>query len=236
MKKLIILGAGGYAQEILWIVEDINAHSPTWEFLGYIDPKSASRKGKTLYDGHVLGSWDDAPRESEIHFACGIGAPEGRKVECQEAERRGYQAASLIHPSVILAKHVDVGAGTVIGAGCILAPYAVLGRHCSLNLGVTIGHNSVTGDYCVLSPGVQLLGSAVLGEGVFIGANATVYQGRKVGAGSVLAANSFLLTNLEPGASAVGVPAKRFSRTSAAEPSALVERKDLLGPEAILND
>jgi serine acetyltransferase len=88
----------------------------------------------------------------------------------------------------------------------------------------------------VLSPGAQLLGSATLGEGVLLGANATVYQGRKVGAGSVLAANSFLLTNLAPGASAVGVPAKRFSRSSVADDPDGGERNNSTGPGAIPND
>jgi sugar O-acyltransferase (sialic acid O-acetyltransferase NeuD family) len=215
LNQLIILGAGGYAQELLWIVDDLNSQSPSWDFLGFVDPKSAARKGQFHYDRPILGGWDDVPKQTEIYFACGIGSPASRATECAEAERRGYKPAALVHPSVIAARHVQIGEGTVVGAGCILAPYAVLGRHCSLNLGVTIGHNSSMGDYCVLSPGAQLLGAAKLGERVFLGANATVYQGRKVGAGSIVGANSFLLTHLGPGASVIGVPAVQFSHATA---------------------
>jgi sugar O-acyltransferase (sialic acid O-acetyltransferase NeuD family) len=211
LKKLIILGAGGYAQEVLWIVDDLNSQRPTWDFIGFIDAMAPGRKGQLLYDRPILGGWDDVSQQEEIYFACGIGSPDSRARECAEATRRGYRAATLIHPSVISAHHVQVGEGTVIGAGCILAPYAILGRHCSLNLGVTIGHNSLMGDFCVLSPGAQLLGAAELSERVFLGANATVYLGRKVGAGSIIGANSFLLTNLGPGSSVIGVPATRFS-------------------------
>ena len=211
MNKLIILGAGGYAQELLWIVDDLNAQAPTWDFLGFVDPLSAKHKGELYYDRPIIGCWDDIPKQDSIHFACGIGSPSGRAKECAEAERRGYTPATLIHPSVIAARHVQVGEGTVIGAGCMLAPYAVIGRHCSLNLGVTIGHNSSMGDYCVLSPGAQLLGAARLSDRVFLGANATVYLGRKVGTGAIVGANSFLLTNLGPGASVIGVPATQFS-------------------------
>lgn len=217
MNKLIIVGAGGYAQEILWIVDDINQECGTWEFLGFVDPKSATKKGQLLYDRPILGAWNDAPQDESIHFACGIGTPKSRAVECAEAERRGYKAATLVHPSVIRARHVSVGDGTVIGAGCILAPYSILGRHCALNLGVTVGHNSRIGDYCVLSPGAQLLGSAALEEQVFLGANATVYQGRRVGAGSVVGANSFLLTNLGAGTSVIGVPARKLSQVGVVE-------------------
>jgi sugar O-acyltransferase (sialic acid O-acetyltransferase NeuD family) len=211
MRKLIILGAGGYAQEVLWVVDDINGKTPTWEFLGYIDPLAPGRKGQLHYDRPILGGWDDLPEGDGICFACGIGSPAIRARDCAEAERRGLQPATLIHPSVILARHVEIGEGTVIGAGCILAPSAVLGRHCSLNLGATIGHNVRTGDFCVFSPGAQVLGNVQLGDRVFLGASATIYQGRKVGEGSIVGANSFLLNNLGANASVIGVPAIKFS-------------------------
>ena len=126
-----------------------------------------------------------------------LGLPESRAKECFEGERRGYRPATLIHPSVIAARHVQIGEGTVIGARCVLAPYAILGRHCALNIGVTVGHDSRMGDFSVFSPGAQLLGAAELSERVFLGANATVYPKRKVGAGSIIAANS--LPPDEPG-------------------------------------
>jgi sugar O-acyltransferase (sialic acid O-acetyltransferase NeuD family) len=211
MKKLIILGAGGYAQELLWVVDDINDRNPTWEFVGFVDPMASERKGQLHYDRPILGGWDDISKSGEIYFACGIGRPEARSKECAEAERRGYKPATLIHPSVIAARHVQIGDGSIIGAGCILAPYAVIGRHCSLNLGATVGHNASLGDYCVLSPGAQVLGGVKLEEKVLLGANATVYLGRKVGAGSVIGANSYLLANLRPGVTVMGVPAVRFS-------------------------
>jgi sugar O-acyltransferase (sialic acid O-acetyltransferase NeuD family) len=214
LKQLVILGAGGYAQELAWIVDDINSQMPTWDLIGYIEPRKQSKTGDRLhYDRPILGGWDDIAHDGDIYFACGIGSPASRELECREAERRGFLPASLIHPSVITARHVEIGDGTVIGARSILAPYAVLGRHCALNLGVIIGHNTRIGDFCVLSPGAQLLGAAQLENKVFLGANATVYLGRRVGTGSSVGANSFLVTHLGPGASVVGVPATRLAAT-----------------------
>jgi sugar O-acyltransferase (sialic acid O-acetyltransferase NeuD family) len=217
MKPLVILGSGGYAQEILWIVDDINAITPTWDFLGFIDPGAPEKKGKSLYDRPVLGGFENAEGfPAELFFACGIGLPGARLKECAEAERRGWQPATLLHPSVIVAKHVEIGPGTVIGAGSILAPYVSIGRHCGINLHVTVGHNSSVGDYCVLSPGARISGAAVLEEQVFIGTNATVYLRRRVGAGASVGANSFLLTNLSAGRSAIGVPASPFAAATGA--------------------
>jgi sugar O-acyltransferase (sialic acid O-acetyltransferase NeuD family) len=226
LKDLFILGSGGYAQELLWVVDDINGLDPTWNFLGFLDPGAPSKKGQLYYDRPVLGGWDNAPHQrKDIYFTCGIGAPEFRKKECSEGERRGYQAATLIHPSTIIARHVEIGEGTVIGAGCILAPYARIGRHCAINLQVAIGHNSSMGDYCVISPGAQILGAAILEDEVFIGANATIYLGKRVGTGALVGANSFLLTNLAPRKSAIGVPATVFAQATGAGICTMQESK-----------
>ena len=232
LKDLIILGSGGYAQELLWIVDDLNAIRPTWNFMGFVDPGSPLKKGQIYYDRPILGGWDDAPDPSkETYFACGIGAPDIRKKECVEAERRGYKPALLVHPSIIIAKHVTIGEGTIVGAGCILAPYAEIGRHCAINLQVAIGHNSSIGDYSVISPAAQILGGAVLGEGVFIGANATVYLGRRVGSGAMVGASSFLLTDLAPHKSAIGVPASVFAQATGAGICTTQESKKRIVPE-----
>lgn len=217
MKPLVILGSGGYAQEVLWVVDELNAIKPTWDFLGFVDPGSPQKKGMILYDRPILGGFDDTDALPEnVHFACGIGRPASRLKECTEAEKRGWQPAVLIYPNVVLGKHIEIGPGTVIGAGAIVAPYARIGRHCAINLQVKVGHNTSIGDFTVLSPGACVSGNAVLEEGVFIGPNATVYLGRRVGAGASLAANSFLLTNLEKGKSAIGIPASVFTNAAGA--------------------
>lgn len=210
MKRLVILGAGGYAKEVLWIVNDINKVAPSFEFLGFIDPHAPRDRGRALYGGKVLGGWDDMPDSRGLHFACGIGAPDAREKECDEAERRGLTPVSVIHPSVIVADEVVIGEGTVISPNAVLAPSSRLGRHCSLNIGAVIGHDAQLGDFCVVSPGAQILGGARLEAKAFLGANSTVYLKAHMGTGSLLGANSFLMTNLGEGVSALGIPAKRF--------------------------
>jgi sugar O-acyltransferase (sialic acid O-acetyltransferase NeuD family) len=216
VKNLVIIGAGGYAQEVLWVVDEINDVRATWKFLGFIDPRQPHRKGQSLYDRPILGGWDDLPASEELYFSCGIGDPAQRQFETENASSKRLFAATVVHPSVMTAKHTSIGEGTIIGPRCVLAPYSTIGKHCALNIGVTVGHNSSIGDYCVLSPGAQVLGNVQLSERVFIGANATVYLGRKVGPGSTVGANSFLLTNLGKEASVVGVPAAKFSAATGA--------------------
>jgi hypothetical protein len=41
MKDLVIVGHGGLAREVAFLVEEINRSVPTWNLLGYISPRSA---------------------------------------------------------------------------------------------------------------------------------------------------------------------------------------------------
>jgi sugar O-acyltransferase (sialic acid O-acetyltransferase NeuD family) len=211
MKPIVILGSGGYAQELLWIIDDLNERQPEWEFLGFVDPGAPRRKGTMLYDRPVLGGFEVAPDlPPGVSFACGIGSPDVRRKECAAAESLGWKPATLIHPSVIRARNCEIGEGTIIGPGSVLAPNCRIGRHCAINIHVSVGHDAKLSDFVVLSPGARISGNVVVGSGAFLGTNASVFLGRKVGAGALLGANSFLVTNLAPGRSAIGVPAKPF--------------------------
>jgi sugar O-acyltransferase (sialic acid O-acetyltransferase NeuD family) len=208
-KPVVIIGAGGYAQEVAWVIDDLNSTHPEWDFLGFVDPTESGRREH--YGRPVLRGYEEAQSLcSQPFFACGMGTPSIRSKEAAYAENLGWQAATLIHPSVIRARCVSVEDGTVIGAGSVLAPYAQIGRHCAVNVQTTIGHDTSIGDFSVISPGARILGRVVLEDKVFIGANASVYPGRRVGCGATVGANSFLHTDLPAGQSALGVIARAF--------------------------
>jgi sugar O-acyltransferase (sialic acid O-acetyltransferase NeuD family) len=209
LKPIVIIGAGGYGQELAWLIEDLNALQPEWNLLGFVDPINPN--SRQHYGRPVLGGYEAIPAICPTpFFTCGIGKPAVRQKEATRAENLGWKPAVLIHPSVIRAHFVSVGKGTVVGPGTILAPHARIGKHCAINMQTSIGHDSSMGDFCVISPGARILGRVTLEDLVLVGANACVYPGRHVGAGATLAANSFLHTNLAAGRSAIGVPAKVF--------------------------
>lgn len=207
----MIVGAGGYAQEVLWVVDELNAVAAQFDFLGFVDPKAPHRKGQTLYGRPILGGFEDVAGIDDVFFACGIGDPRARMAESLAAEKRGWHPVTLIHPSVIVAKYCSIGEGTIIGAGSIVAPSATVGRHCAINLHVAVGHDSNIGDYVTLSPGSRVSGHVRIEDLAMVGSNAVVFIGKKMGRGSVLGASSFLVTNLPAGRSASGNPAMTFT-------------------------
>jgi serine O-acetyltransferase len=73
---------------------------------------------------------------------------------------------------------------------------ATIGANCTLRQGVTIGNRHADGPVPVLEDGVEL------------GAYAQVLGGVRIGRGAKVGAMSVVLTDVPPGATAVGVPAK----------------------------
>lgn len=211
MKKLVILGSGGHAKEILVALDDINTRELAFDFLGFVDPGSPERKGRYMYGRPVIGGFEVALEPaSEIFFCCGIGDPFARMKECIAAELLGWTPATLIHPAASVATNSRIGRGTFIALGSIVGADAIVGVHCSVNVYAAVGHDSSVGDYAVLSPGAKVLGRAEIGDLVLIGANAVVNVGRKMGRAAVLGAASFLVEDLAPGRSALGNPARAF--------------------------
>ncbi|MCR5448767.1 MAG: transferase, partial [Solobacterium sp.] len=73
MKDLIIFGASGFGREVAWLTERINAQSPTWNFLGFIDDNSEIQG--TFINGYkVLGTSADIVKYPEAYYVCAVGS------------------------------------------------------------------------------------------------------------------------------------------------------------------
>ena len=55
MKDLIIIGSGGLGRETVWTAERINAISPEWNILGFIDD-NIQVQGRVIYGYKVIGT------------------------------------------------------------------------------------------------------------------------------------------------------------------------------------
>jgi serine O-acetyltransferase len=98
--------------------------------------------------------------------------------------------------------------GCVIGRGAEFGPGFVLVH----SLGVVI-NGSVRGGSGVkiehqVTIGAEKRQSPTLGDDVFVGAGAKIIGAVRIGAGAKIGANAVVLTDVPPGATAVGVPAR----------------------------
>ena len=58
MKDLIIVGAGGFGREVVWLVERINQSQPTWKVLGFVDDAAFQKLTDVAYWGTSTGYFD----------------------------------------------------------------------------------------------------------------------------------------------------------------------------------
>ena len=209
MKKTVILGAGGFAREVLDILLAQNAVSKQYEILGFIDENPAM-KGRILNGYPVLGTFDwFVPNErSPIHIVCGIGSPVQRQKVVGKAQELGLHFCNIVHPTAVLTSFVSLGEGVVVAAGSIFTNQITIGSHVHINLDVTIGHDCVIEDFCTIAPGVHISGNVKLGTGVDLGTGAVVIQSVSIGTWSTIGAGAVVIEDVPEHVTVAGVPAR----------------------------
>lgn len=206
-RDIVIVGASGFGKEVAFLIEDINARSPSWRIAGFLDDDEAKHQSRCL--GYpVLGGTDWLKSHSDVACTVAIGDPRVRRRVVRRLEGWGIEFPCLVHPSVVMHRSVVMQDGVILCAGNILTVEIRLGRHVHLNLLNTVGHGAVLGDFCTIYPGVNISGDVTLHEGVSMGTGSEIIQGLGVGAGSVVGAGATVVRDLPSNVVAVGSPAK----------------------------
>jgi len=210
MKRLLIIGAGGFGREIYSWTSRINAFREEWTVEGFLD---ANLKALDRYDisASIVGDPKTyLPRSDDI-FICAIGDPVTKLNLCRDLKDRGAAFINLIHPLAYIAKEPRMGEGCILSAYSSLSPDVLIGEFVTFNAYSNAGHDAQIGDGCTISSHCDITGRVVLGEGVFLGSHATILPGKKVGNFAKIGAGSVVVRNVPPGTSVMGVPAKMIA-------------------------
>jgi len=209
LQQVAIIGAGGFAREVLDIFEAHNGIKPTFDVIGYIVDPQYGTPGTCINDKPILGGFDWlAEHKNDVETICGVGKGELRMRVVRRAQEIGVHFCTIVHPTATLTRWVTLGKGTVITAGCILTNQIQIGEHVHINLDCTIGHDVVIEDFVTLAPGVHVSGNAILREGCYIGTGANIVDRIEIGAWSIVGAGSTVTTDVPKNTTAVGVPCK----------------------------
>lgn len=219
--RLIILGAGGFAREVHYLIQDINrvAHSgrervDSIEVVGFID-ENAEHHGIMLHGLPILGGFEWLDGISRDTFlALGVGSPRAKKKFVDIALGLGFRFATLIHPETKMGENVRIGTGVVVAAGNYFTVDIVVGDYAMINLNCTIGHDASIGRFASIQPHCTIAGYTVVGEGTELGSNVTTNPGKSIGAWSLMGAGAVVVKDIPAGVVAVGIPAKVIRSTS----------------------
>lgn len=145
MKKLIILGAGGYGQTVADIAEQ----------LGYETAFLDDNSDKAIDCCANFGKYIDP----DICFYPAFGNNEGRIAWLDRLKAVGCRIATLIHPTAY------VSPKTVILEGTTVLPGAIVNTGCKVECGCIINCGAIIDHGCVLEEGVHVcLGAVVKGD------------------------------------------------------------------------
>lgn len=214
MRTLLIIGAGGFAKEVLWSALEMNrafTQLDRWDLVGLADDDEA-KHGQEVSGHPVLGLPETVVADldgREVWYHCATGLNENRCRLAARLDALGCHAATIIHPSALIAPNVQIGGGAYIGAFTVINPDVVIGDHVLINQRVAIGHDVVLEGFSQVNPGGQINGTCRVGRFALIGSNASLHPTVRVGERAVVGANSQALQNVPPNTTVNGVPATR---------------------------
>jgi sugar O-acyltransferase (sialic acid O-acetyltransferase NeuD family) len=208
--KLIILGAGGFAREVAWLVSKINNAGAVkiWNIVGFLET-TKSDIGRVLNGIPIISSDVAKKYLPDLYAVVAIGNPKTRQQVALEAREMGCKFTTLIHPKIDYDEHtVTIGPGSIVCAGNILTVNIRIGEHVIVNLDCTIGHDTIIEDYVTMSPGCHLSGHTTIRRGAFLGSGVVTVEGHEIGANSIIGAGACVTNDIPPNVIAVGVPAR----------------------------
>lgn len=211
MRKLYIIGAGGFGREVAWLVERINQVTATWDLLGFIDdnPSLWGRKcgGYTVLGGiKYLNNVD-----CESWVVCAVGSARARKKIVEEIKDINFvKFATLVDPSVLYSSSVKIGEGSIVCAGTIMTVDISVGKHVIINLDCTLGHDDIIEDYVTLYPSINVSGNVRIGKETELGTGSQIIQGINIANHVILGAGSVVCKSIVEEGTYVGVPVRKI--------------------------
>lgn len=209
MKRVLIVGAGGFGREVLaWALAHPD-HTRVWRIAGFLDD-NASAMARFDTGFSVIGSISGHTVDPDALYLCALGAPEVKRQVCGPLLDAGAKFLTLVHPASVVGPRTQVGDGCVICPGAVVSCDVTLGALVTVNLNATVGHDAVIGEYSTLSAHADVTGFVRLGEAVFLGSRAGVVPGKTIGDRVHIGAGSTVITDVPAGERVFGVPARRI--------------------------
>jgi sugar O-acyltransferase (sialic acid O-acetyltransferase NeuD family) len=208
--RLILLGAGDFAREVIWLISEM-AETLDWDFGGLLDDnpeRAAFILHSNGFEQRVLGNIVDYVPQPRDCFVCTIGNPRSKLEATKRIAERGGQFVNLIHPTAAIGPGCTLSGGIIICRSAVITTNVTIGDHVHINVAATCGHDVVIGEGCTLSGHCDVTGHAILERGVFLGSHASITPGVRVGAFAVVGAGSVAFRNVRSGQTLLGVPGK----------------------------
>src|ERR1035437_6295098 len=180
MRRIAIIGAGGFARELRWLLSEIAA-DPTrrcepFDVAGFV---VSDRDKLGPRDSEVLDDFSWLDHNHLDALAMGIGNPTARLKVANELKQRfpAIKWPAIVHPSVRFdASTCKLEEGVILCAGVIASVNIVFEAFSMVDVLCTIGHETRIGAGSAIYRSANISGGDQIGKGVLVGTGAQILQ------------------------------------------------------------
>lgn len=208
MKRVVIVGAGGFGREVLAWATEHAAHGCDWQVAGFLDDNAEALRSFEI-SVPILGPISGHVPDSNALYLCALGSPEAKRRVCGTLVAAGARFLTLVHPRATVGPRTQLGDGVVVCPGAVVSCDVTLGAFVTVNLNATIGHDAHVGAFSTLSAHADVTGFVRLGDDVFLGSRAGVVPGKIVGDRVHIGAGSTVIADIPSDTRVFGIPARR---------------------------
>ncbi|ADG17115.1 sugar O-acyltransferase, sialic acid O-acetyltransferase NeuD family [Paraburkholderia atlantica] len=230
MKKLLIIGAGGFGREVLTMAVDNPNYNVNWTIKGFLDNRPGVLDGFTRHPGLIRDPMDYdedklsryrrdypvlgdpltyVPQEGDV-FLCAIGDPAQRRKYTAALIERGVEFVKLVHPLAAVSSFASIGPGSIIGAYASLSPDCRIGQHVTISNYTAVAHDTTIGDWVEIGAHCLIAGNVSVSSGARIHPGSIITAKSRVGEDAVVAAGSVVFKYVKSNTTVLGNPARRF--------------------------
>jgi sugar O-acyltransferase (sialic acid O-acetyltransferase NeuD family) len=185
MNPLLVLGTTPYASVFIDSFEAIEGA----RFVGCVENMDRARCADRIM-GLPVHWFEEIDELAATHdLVCALGTTR-RAHWVGQMETRGFGFARLVHPSSVVSRRTELGAGVALDAGMVVAGFSTIGPHVRIGRRASIGHHTTIGAFSTIHPGAIISGNCTIGTQVTIGTGAVVIDGMAIGEGAVVAAGA----------------------------------------------
>jgi sugar O-acyltransferase (sialic acid O-acetyltransferase NeuD family) len=211
MTRLLgVFGSSGFAREVMPLVA---SQALFGDRIVFVDREERPMvNGYQVIDEASYFSWG-----GERRYVIAISDGNTRRRLDYLAYSKGAMPLDVHAHSAEVLDAVEFGPGAVLCGHTTITSNVRIGRGFHLNLNSYIAHDCVIGDYVTIAPSVACNGNTVIGDGAYIGAGAVMRQGvpdkpLTIGAGAVIGMGAVVTTDVAPGDTVIGNPARLLAR------------------------
>ena len=210
MTKIVIIGAGDLGKQVLHYTLLSNSQ----KVVGFFD--DYKNVGDSFCGLPILGNLKDIETVysqstfEQLFIAIGYKHLKFKK-EVFLSFKSKIPFASIIHPSCIIDKSVEIGEGCIIYAGSVLDMNVKIKDNVLINLNSTIAHDSLIGAHSFVSPSVSIAGFVSIGEQCIIGINTTVIDGVNIINNVQTGGGTVVIKEIKTSGTYVGNPARKIN-------------------------